>query len=366
MINDDTLTLYFYKDGLTDDERKRIASALRSDTNLAARYDVLCRQMTAWRNSETPAAPSHLLERWHDSIDRAARMESAPTEIAKPRTFQFPSFAWGGALAATLALGVALGVFFSGNVIGGTAAGDGNVISANLQTGVLIDGGAGNTLQNNIIGLAADGITPRGNGTFALQPGVEIGNNNTGPNFIGTPGNGNLISGNAGDGILARFATIVEDNLIGLDSSGTAAVPNVQGGVVLDPGSDGAMVLGNVISGNGGGGVMIVMSDNHTVSGNLIGTDPTGTMAIGNLVGIDIIGDSNTISGNLISGHSTGEGIVILQGDFNDVLGNSIGTNISGTAPLANGGVGVSVLSGTGNTIGGSGGGDSVGSDVRD
>jgi hypothetical protein len=117
MINDDTLTLYFYNDGLTDDERKRIASALRSDTNLAARYDVLCRQMTAWSNAEIPAAPSHLIERWHDSIDRAARMESAAPEIAKPRPFQFLSFAWSGALAATLALGVALGVFFSGNEV---------------------------------------------------------------------------------------------------------------------------------------------------------------------------------------------------------------------------------------------------------
>ena len=115
MINDDTLTLYFYDDGLTDDERKRVESALQSDTNLAARYELLCRYLIAWNNVDTPPAPSHLLERWHDSIDRAARRESAASDTSRPRPFHFLSFAWGGALAATLALGVALGVFFSGD-----------------------------------------------------------------------------------------------------------------------------------------------------------------------------------------------------------------------------------------------------------
>ena len=117
MINDDTLTLYFYDDGLTDDERKRVESALQSNTQLAARYEVLCQQMTAWNTEDTPPAPSHLLERWHDSIDLAARMDNTAPEITKPGPFQFLSYTWGGALAATLALGVALGVFFSGNGI---------------------------------------------------------------------------------------------------------------------------------------------------------------------------------------------------------------------------------------------------------
>ena len=117
MINDDTLTLYFYNDGLSDDERAEVESALNSDANLAARYDLICRQMTAWSNSETPAAPSHLPERWHDSIDHAARMETAAPKIAKPSPFQFLTFAWGGGLAAALALGIALGMYFSGNEV---------------------------------------------------------------------------------------------------------------------------------------------------------------------------------------------------------------------------------------------------------
>ena len=115
MINDDTLTLYYYNDGLTDGERKQVESALRNDTALAARYDALCHQMSEWSDPEVPTAPPHLVARWHDSIDRAARSENAAPAIKKHGPFQFFSFAWGGALAATLALGVALGMFFSGN-----------------------------------------------------------------------------------------------------------------------------------------------------------------------------------------------------------------------------------------------------------
>lgn len=117
MINEDTLTLYYYNDGLTSDERKQVETALRSDTRLAADYAALCRQFEQWRETETPAAPSHLKARWHDSIDRAARSESSDRETAKSGPFHFMSFAWGGALTAALALGVAIGVFFSGGEI---------------------------------------------------------------------------------------------------------------------------------------------------------------------------------------------------------------------------------------------------------
>ena len=115
MITEDTLTLYFYKDGLTDRERSAVELALRSDTNLAARYDVLCRQLGSWRDAEIPAAPSHLKARWHDSIDKAARLETSRAEPVKPGRFQFLSFAWGGALTAALVLGVAIGVFMTDN-----------------------------------------------------------------------------------------------------------------------------------------------------------------------------------------------------------------------------------------------------------
>ena len=48
------------------------------------------------------------------------------------------------------------------NQIGGPAASDGNVISANQANGLEIDGvdALGNTVTNNIIGLTADGVSP--------------------------------------------------------------------------------------------------------------------------------------------------------------------------------------------------------------
>ena len=115
MITEDTLTLYFYDDGLTDRECSEVEFALRTDTDLKGRYDHLCRQLESLQAPESPAAPPHLTARWHDSIDRAARQEASTLKSVKTRPLPFLSFAWSGAMAAALALGVAIGVFMAGN-----------------------------------------------------------------------------------------------------------------------------------------------------------------------------------------------------------------------------------------------------------
>jgi hypothetical protein len=59
------------------------------------------------------AAPSHMQQRWHDSIDLAAQREQ--TELRRSRrTFNFTSFFWGTAVTTALALGIGIGVFLSG------------------------------------------------------------------------------------------------------------------------------------------------------------------------------------------------------------------------------------------------------------
>ena len=59
------------------------------------------------------AAPSHMQQRWHDSIDLAAQREQ--TELRRSgRTFNFMSFFWGAAVSTALALGIGIGVFLSG------------------------------------------------------------------------------------------------------------------------------------------------------------------------------------------------------------------------------------------------------------
>ncbi|HEX5177156.1 MAG TPA: FG-GAP-like repeat-containing protein, partial [Chthoniobacteraceae bacterium] len=111
----------------------------------------------------------------------------------------------------------------------------------------------------------------------------------------------------------------------------------------------------NVISGNGGDGILITANLNF-VEGNYIGTNSAGTRALGNANnGIEILGGNANIIGavggsapNLISGHEEtvgdrGYGIIINNASDNQVLGNFIGTDLSGTAALGNGNDGIAI-----------------------
>ena len=102
---------------------------------------------------------------------------------------------------------------------------------------------------------------------------------------------------------------------------------------------------------------------NNVIQGNLIGTDATGTQALGNgLDGVEIFGVSNMIGGtdvmarNVISGNGRNG---ILMGTDNApvhdnlIQGNFIGTDITGTNFLGNASDGVFVNLSTHNTIGG-------------
>ncbi len=85
--------------------------------------------------------------------------------------------------------------FGSGNTIGGTATGAGNLISGNNFHGLNL-GGSGNFVQGNLIGTQQNGSSPLGNSLI----GVLIGANN---NAIGgiDPGAGNIIAFNGEDGV---------------------------------------------------------------------------------------------------------------------------------------------------------------------
>lgn len=152
---------------------------------------------------------------------------------------------------------------------------------------------------------------------------------------------------------------IIRGNHIGTDVTGTIAMGNNNGIVIV---SDGNTIGGttaarrNVISGNVSLGVVVTGADND-VKGNFIGTDATGMLALGNFTGVSVPGSGNRIggriasdAGNLISGNGfTG---VSLTGSDNVVHGNRIGTDRPGTGALGNGGNGVQVL-GDDNVIGG-------------
>ena len=263
------------------------------------------------------------------------------------------------------------GVFVAdatGNTIGGTASGAGNIISGNGGDGVDMDGATDTCIAGNHIGT-----TPLG--FFAMpNTGAGIVTGGGSENTIGgtTAAAGNVISGNVGDGVDIGDSSLdldgdtqdtVAANYIGVDASGSVALPNAGNGVSTYGGSGNTIggtiaSAANVISGNNEAGIDIV-DDDELVAGNLIGCNHTGIQPLGNGGdGIDVSGDNNTIGGTTdgaanIIGANGGSGVLLDGASSNLVVGNSIGTDSSGNIPMGNG-HGVEIVDGaSNNTIGG-------------
>jgi hypothetical protein len=251
----------------------------------------------------------------------------------------------------------------SDNTIGGTAPGAGNLISGNSGSGIAIDSGSGldTVVQGNFIGTDRSGTRALGNG----RDGVEvISGSIIHINGLQAP---NLISGNALDGIFlgssAGTNVTVAGGLIGTDITGTKALPNGNNGVSVFASNTTIGGMGansrNLISGNTMDGVL-VWGNRNSVAGNYIGTDSTGTAALGNQTGVLVSGSGNTIggiaagTGNLISGNGQDGLLLGILASQDQVQGNQIGTDITGTMSLPNGNYGVEMRGSSANTIGGS------------
>ena len=254
------------------------------------------------------------------------------------------------------------------NIIGGTTEGARNIISGNESDGVVISGASSqsNFVLGNYIGTDVTGTADLGNSDI----GVYIFNapNNT----VGgaAAGAGNVISGNEtwGVAIYVSNATgnVVLGNLIGTDLTGTVALGNTLDGIIIQEAAnntiggtaDGA---GNVIAGNRLGIYLFApTTTGNLVQGNFIGTDLTGTVALGNLYGVVVEqAANNTIGGtiaaarNIISGNDEDGVFFGLSAQDNIVLGNFIGTDVTGKVDLGNGIAGVEIQFGSNNTIGG-------------
>ncbi|HEX5041684.1 MAG TPA: M12 family metallo-peptidase [Candidatus Polarisedimenticolaceae bacterium] len=259
------------------------------------------------------------------------------------------------------------------NTIGGTAAGAGNVISANAQRGVEIaeTPTSGTTLQGNLVGTNAAGTAALGNGVYGI---FIIRSQNT---VIGGTASGarNVISGNVSDGIYIAggtvgnscAGTVIQGNYIGTDAGGTTAVGNGMA-IHLDYVTDtliggAAPGAGNVLSASRAGHGVWHASYGFTTSGvviqgNRIGTNATGTTPLGNNGDGILASISGTaqILGNLVGGNKQ-NGINMGQGSFT-VKGNAVGTDASGTLDLRNTGSGIYTTSPAPCTIGGTGPGE--------
>jgi parallel beta-helix repeat protein len=281
--------------------------------------------------------------------------------------------------------------------------------------GVAVDDASGNgvtvdshsvTLNDNYIGLNLAGAAA-GNG----NNGVYVSATSAG-NFIGLNGSGasgvvaNVISGNRGSGIalVGSSANTVVANRIGTNAAGTSAIANLSDGIWITQGARGNEIggtaftdtgtgdannptgskgtvtpvfvvppLGNLISGNGGNGVMIGKgAQGNALNGNFIGTTASGDGALGNagngvwidgapgnsLVGCKFVNDPfvyyNVVSGNGRNGlRVTNSDNVTVQGNFFGVGANntaivknqldgilvdgtSVNTQVGGVIPLGN------------------------------
>jgi parallel beta-helix repeat protein len=308
----------------------------------------------------------------------------------------------------------------SNKIGGGTTVNDRNIISGNgylwkaNTNSTTCNGGVANpsgmvggpglllqyantssdTISGNYIGLGADGATALGNNAN----GIEI--QGASANNIGTPGVPNYICNNTwgiflqvdfGSPYVPAKNNIIAGNVIGLTptnavlGNGVRAGLTEGGGIGMQMGVNGNQIGtsvangGNVISGNRIG---ISIETNSVTAGataptgniiynNIIGLDPTGTVAkpntengividmggqgtvfpFGNTIGGTGANQSNTISSNQKSGVYISNATAVTPSITNSIIGNNIGTNSVGSGNFGNTSQGIEIINVSKSTI---------------
>jgi CSLREA domain-containing protein len=192
------------------------------------------------------------------------------------------------------------------SLIGGEGPGQGNVFAGNEGDGLDVHGGNEVRVLGNYFGVEPDGATPAANGGDAIEVasttgeevnGTTIGTRVTFKSSATTPecdGGCNVISGSAANGIdlqgdgapeVPAVDATVAGNYIGLDATGSVAVPNVGAGVRV--GEAPSTAIGGASGGDvnrfAGGSAAVLAgpaAPDLSVTGNLIGFGAVG----GNLV----------------------------------------------------------------------------------
>ena len=247
-----------------------------------------------------------------------------------------------------------------------------NFVSENASYGIHLTGGTcGATIRGNLIGTDITGTLDRGNALAGILLDGSNGNVIGGSAGAATR---NVISGNGRDGIFVfgtSTSNFIQGNYIGTNSSGRGALGNGVDGVLLQaPGNvvGGNSTATNLISGNGSGGVHILGGGTgNAISGNWIGTDSTGVHPLGNsFYGVFVDGTGvGSVANNVIGTTASGTGNVIVgSGVVNvniagtsatgtKVLGNFIGTDVTGALGLFPTPYGIFINGSSGNVIGG-------------
>lgn len=250
----------------------------------------------------------------------------------------------------------------SNNVIGGFAVSNRNVVSANTNTGIMIEFSSGNMVAGNWVGVSpTNSAVAMGNAFYGIWVYAR------GSNSIIGSGGAQVISGNGNAGIQLEScdANIVQGNFVGCDSSGTVAVSNRYYGINVQNSSYNTIggtnsVLRNLVSGNySGTGINLTYSSHdNVIQGNYVGVSAFGLGALPNWDGIylqsgadnNLVGGTNSGAGNLISGNIL-YGLSVWTSN-NVIQGNSIGLSALGTTTISNGSDGAFIY-GWNNLVGG-------------
>lgn len=264
-----------------------------------------------------------------------------------------------GTAAIPNRFGVGVDDTANGNTIGDPAtAANGNLISANTFSGVVIQGNsANNRVSNNSIGTKASGTEVLPNGEVGILITGGGAGNTLEKNVIGGH---NLADSGSGIGIAASAgpSNMVYDNFIGVARNGTTPLPNYFGiGIAADGQTIGSAARRNTIGHNLKAGIVVAPAtgnavvENNTIEGNLVGTN--GSAEIGNDefgVWINGAAQDNLVKGNYLSGNTLAGVGVTDEASSNDILDNFIGVNVGSMAAVPNG-IGIWIRQSTDNMI---------------
>ncbi len=260
----------------------------------------------------------------------------------------------GSNAAGTAGLGNQVGVYITGsstnNVIGGATAADRNIISANTVDGVQVFGAgtSGNVIRGNIIGLDVTGTVDLGN----TNQGVAIFNGAIN-NWVGGTGagEGNIISGNGGDGVIVNTNTSTGNRILGnsIYANDGLGIDLANDGVTANNGTTGgapnqgmdtpvltrAIVNGStlIVVGYVGNVASSATFANARVEFFSAAADPTGSGEGQTYLGTLTTNSSSQFSGSLaVSGLSAGDRITATA---TDASGNTseFGVNFTSIGP---------------------------------
>ncbi len=246
--------------------------------------------------------------------------------------------------------------------IGGTSVDDRNIISNNFKDGIKLNSVVTALIQNNYVGMSADGLTAKSNNQEAAdQAGILLTGTSAVPSKTITV-TGNVIAGNnkantavnannTTKGIRLSYANFVTitNNKIGTTPDGMTALANTGYGIYTINSTD--ITIGgttaadrNIISGNGQDGINTRSGTNRiSILGNYIGLGSDGVKALGNANnGIFLADTSNATIGNSsasgrnIIGSNSYSGIRNSTSTGTKITDNYVGTDVSGTLDRGN------------------------------